>query len=516
MYLRYKQKLMIGITLLVVACLLISSIYVYSEFFNKEEETVEEEPEDAVVDDRISPLADQVVSLEINRIRKKGMEEKVRKIGNSWKNKPSFHYAAYLNDIEWSSGNINAWDTGYVDWEIFRLIENETEECDIEIKIVETKKKLFSSSDEVIESLQIVYDFKTGHWTGDDFLYDTDGYGHFNGENYEIWFDIHQTDYDGDKIPYWTEVNVLHTDPMVDDSFLDPDMDGIPSVWEWKWGYDPFVYDNHSTIDPELDGLSNIVEYQLEKWLANPYQKEIYLEVDFMEKGPGLFASEHVLYEETKQILMDKFNEHGITMHFDDGCMGGGGEYFPFYERITQDEGIVSDFYKNHFDDDRKGVFHYVFIQNRGGWCHPQDSKLRYDCMAVPTNLKWRAKTFSPPAITPRLLRLTTAIAIMHELGHSLGLMPTDTAGNDNASHVGRNNLPPFQKMQETKRSAEYWSDYVSCMNYAKFSKYILDYSDGSNGERDFDDWSDIDLTYFQKPSPDSTEGIQAMPLCII
>ncbi|MCK5459187.1 MAG: hypothetical protein KAI20_04800, partial [Thermoplasmatales archaeon] len=135
MYLRYKQKLIIGITLLVVACLVISSIFVYYNFFDKEDETVEEEPEDAVVDDRISPLADQVVSLEINRIRKKGMEEKVRKIGNSWKNKPSFHYAAYLNDIEWSSGNINAWDTGYVDWEIFRLIENETEECNIEIKI---------------------------------------------------------------------------------------------------------------------------------------------------------------------------------------------------------------------------------------------------------------------------------------------------------------------------------------------------------------------------------------------
>ncbi len=117
MYLRYKQKLIIGITLLVVVCLVISSIFVYYNFFDKEDETVEEEPEDAVVDDRISPFADQTVSLEIHRIRKRGIEEVMRKPGRSWKNQPSFFYTATLNDATLTSEPITGWDTKYVSWE---------------------------------------------------------------------------------------------------------------------------------------------------------------------------------------------------------------------------------------------------------------------------------------------------------------------------------------------------------------------------------------------------------------
>ena len=95
------------------------------------------------------------------------------------------------------------------------------------------------------------YDFKTGCWTGDDSFDDGDGYGHYIDDNYEIWFDAHMSDNDGDGIPYWTENNILGTDPFVDDSNLDPDNDGIPTVWEWKWGYDPLAYDNHSTLDSD-------------------------------------------------------------------------------------------------------------------------------------------------------------------------------------------------------------------------------------------------------------------------
>ena len=40
-------------------------------------------------------------------------------------------------------------------------------------------------------------------------------------------------------------------------SDLDPDTDGIPSSWEWKWGYDPMVWDDHKNLDPDVDGLEN-------------------------------------------------------------------------------------------------------------------------------------------------------------------------------------------------------------------------------------------------------------------
>lgn len=509
MYLKYKQKLIIGVTLLVVACLIVSSVFVYFEFFGKEE-ILEDETVEFEIDDRISPLADQAIFLEVKRIRKKGIEDEMRKIGRAWKEKPGYHFVAILDtDGVWTSHNINTWDTEYVGWESFKDVEDEQKKCDIEFKIVETRGKLFSTSEEEIEGFHMTYDFKTGRWTGDDYFNDSDGYGHYNGENYEVWFDVHQTDYDGDGIPYWTEVNLLHTDPKADDSKLDPDGDGIPTAWEWKWGYDPFVYDNHSNLDPDNDGLSNVVEYTLEKWLANPFQQEIYMEVDFMEKGPGLFAHEHVFWDESQQIVMDRFNAHGITVHIDDGCMGGGGEYLRYIEEyIDQASGIASEFYKYHFADDRKGVFRYVFIHHSGGWCHPVDCKLRYDVASIPSNYKFYRTVFFPSAITPRLKRLAMAVSVMHEMGHSLGLMPSYCQGIDNLSQVMRNDLPLLQKLKARKEAIKYWDNYESCMNYAKFFKYVTDYSDGTHGDRDSDDWSYIDITYFQRPSPDSMEGI--------
>ena len=80
-------------------------------------------------------------------------------------------------------------------------------------------------------------------------------------------------------------MNILGTDPTVDDSKLDPDGDGIPTAWEWKWGYDPFTWDDHENLDPDLDGLSNIEEYQMAKWFADPFIQDIYYEVDYMGSG---------------------------------------------------------------------------------------------------------------------------------------------------------------------------------------------------------------------------------------
>jgi len=51
------------------------------------------------------------------------------------------------------------------------------------------------------------------------------------------------------------------------------------------------------------------------------------------------------------------------------------------------------------------------------------------------------------------------------------------------------------------------WLDYVSCMNYDYFRQRVFDYSDGSNGKYDADDWSALDFTFFQIPS-EEMEGI--------
>ena len=61
---------------------------------------------------------------------------------------------------------------------------------------------------------------------------------------------------------------------------------------------------------------------------------------------------EYVFHEETQQMLMERFNEHGITVFIDDGCMGGGGEFLPFHTGYGQSSGIGSEYYKNNFADE--------------------------------------------------------------------------------------------------------------------------------------------------------------------
>ncbi len=470
-----------------------------------------------IVDENTSTLTNQAVTLEINRVRKKGIEEQMRKTGKSWENTPSYYFEAILNDGIWTGHKINKWDTGYVGWEAFRDVNDELETCTIEFKIYETQKKLFKTIDVEQESFSLEYCFRTGRWTGDSRLEGgLRGNGYLNGDSFEVWFDVHQSDFDGDGIPYWTEVNILGTNPKVDDRYQDPDGDEIPTSWEWKWGYNPFVLDNHTTLDPDIDGLSNTEEYKLAKWGANPYRQDIYVEVDYMEKGPGLLAKDHVFYEESKQMVMDKFAEKDITLHVDDGIMDGGGEFLEFYEEhIDEEGGIASEYYKYHFADERKEVFRYCVIVHSAGWCHPQDSKLAMDVMAIPANLKYYVNNFKPIAITPRLQRVAMAVAFMHELGHTLGLRKVGSIvinpGIDNNTQIGRDmeDVPLLQKLQKQQEAKKYWENYESCLNYDKFGQYVLGYSDGTHGEHDVDDWSLIDFTFFKRHEPEGLCGIK-------
>jgi hypothetical protein len=224
-----------------------------------------------------------------------------------------------------------AWDTMFKENKIVRDAEEEQETSEVTLTIMERVKTGLlglRSQDVEQEKLTVTYDYRTGRWTGGDSFNDSDGYGHYLGENFELWFNLYQTDFDHDGIPYWTEVNTLHTDPTVDDSKRDPNGDGIPISWDWKWGYDPVAYDNHSELDPDHDGLTNLEEYTMENYFANPFHQDIYIEADGMEKG-GLFDPPHVFWPESQQIVIERFAEHDISVYIDAGWPGdptnGGG-----------------------------------------------------------------------------------------------------------------------------------------------------------------------------------------------
>lgn len=537
MYLIQKQKKQIAITILVVAILLITNILVLNYVLKKEEilpidtTPVDSRPEnytalltktweeikktrstDFVVNDTINPLSldHQAVFVEISRIRARGIEDVMRQLGLAWRKPPTFQYVLNIHDFEFVSDTLQTWDTGYMHREVFRRVENQQETADITISIYEQRAigllGLRKTQKNLAEQIQLTYCFRTGRWTGDDYFGDPDGYGCYLGENYEIWFTLRQSDIDGDKIPYWVEQNILKTDPYKHDSDIDHDGDGIPTWWEWYWGYDPFTWDDHANLDPDKDGIPNLNEYKLSQYLANPFQPAIYIEVDFM-KGRR-FGSDYVLWEEAMYMVIDKFSQRSyhltpwsskITVHIDDGRMGGGGELLPHIrEYINQDSGIVTEFYKNNFADDRKGIFRYVVMAYDAGWAHPQDHKGWYDVIAIGASQQFLTKWFRGLNIRPQLQRIVQAIQLMHEIGHTLGL--NYYPGIDNIS----------------TDAISYWRNYQSCMNYhwmyrpgfmrlqGKNYGLLLDYSDGSRHtpeNPDNNDWGEIDLRYFKNPN---------------
>ena len=76
---------------------------------------------------------------------------------------------------------------------------------------------------------------------------------------------------------------------------------------------------------------------------------------------------------------------------------------------------------------------------------------------------------------------------MMHELGHTFGL--------DLFFHPG---CDLFLTYKPGSIGWRLFENYRSCMNYRYVYKY-LDYSDGSHGSLDHDDWGGLDFEFFHK-----------------
>lgn len=479
----------------------------------------EEEEQQKVLDDSISPMENQALFVQILRIRNRELMDRMLSYGSGWKDVPSFYYTITVDD-ESGSAKGNVGDTGvYTTWDTMGYestmtfdVDEEREYSRVSISIIEEQPAgLFGSRVEEVEreKISLTYDYRTGRWSGDDYFMDTDGMGHFLGTNYEVWFHIYQADYDHDGIPYWVERNVLGTDPAVDDSKLDPDKDGIPTDWEWWYGYDPFTYNDHENLDPDIDGIENIEEYQMRKYFANPFQQDIYIETDGMEKK-GIIDLPHVFYKESQQMIIERFARHGINVYIDDGWkdgpVNGGGELLPHQKNLDDVLGKqLLAFYTHHFADERKGIFRYVVVGSRedgGGFITPV-SYNNFDSVYVSNDFN---SVMTRLAFTPRELRVMLAKAILHELGHSIGLMPVTFPGID---IMNRKVVDRYPSMPDEDYEG-YWNNYYSIMNYQyiynkpyffsdETHTYLFDYSDGSNGPPyDQNDWEHVYLPTFQ------------------
>ena len=367
---------------------------------------------------------------------------------------------------------------------------------------------------------EMTYSIATGVWWGDDYLGDPSGYGRLSGcddnsiyeedRDCELWFDITQNDFDGDGLPYWLEVNMYNTSPLINNRGEDADGDGVPIEWEYRYGltyqewgheegyymiYSPLEWENHSAFDDDNDGLNNIEEYKTSQWGSDPFRQDIFIELDQMEKGPNGQGSAVPI--EAFDLLRDSYSKHNIVWHIDDGRLGGG-EFIPFKETIEEDD--LSQWYWSYFmhtdaQNWRRGVFHWAIVTYNSTWAAGFTFSSRIngmnalDCFTISSAyMEKRAKMFT---IINGLQRRTFnremarafvyAGVMMHETGHGLNLQGPGVDVHDS--------VYPWQ--------ANYWrfGPYRSVMNYRFTYAGLVDYSDGSRGKNDYDDWGTIDLT---------------------
>ncbi len=423
----------------------------------------------------VDPLVDLAIDIHIERVRKIVIEEE-----------PSFSIKIMVGEQSWEGEIVFH---GYDVMELCTAhfdVPDDKEEILILIEVWEGERKGDISADG--ESLEIIYNARTGSWNGDDFVEDASGYGHSSGcedgditdLDYEIWFDIKFNDYDNDGLTYWEEVNVYGTDPEESDLGEDYDNDSLPIEWEDKYGYDPFSRDNHVRLDSDVDGLTNVEEYEMKGWFADPFRQDIFIEVDCMAPANGI---QHIMPKKSIQMLYSAFTKHNIVLLLDDGCMGGSDE-IPLDEALDWDE--LREIYETYFlhndqNNSRKGVFHYAIICHEiVFWRRPAGGmNFMRDAFVIGSAYiqKWRPSKEG--------MEIAHASLFMHELGHSLDLNHYIGVDNEHTRF-------PWQ--------LQYWlfGNYKSCMNY-RYAFTLIDYSDGTHGFLDYDDWGTLDLQRFER-----------------
>jgi hypothetical protein len=454
---------------------------------------------------------------------------------------PDFYLKITINDKEFIS---DVWQNMmYVEnpnWSVSSEVPKDNEFVNVTIELWDKGKGMDFLCDISPDSgnytqartAELTYSIATGIWwgrgdtidddnyLGDDYLGDPSGYGRLSGiddnsiyeqdRDCELWFTITQNDFDGDGFPYWLEVNMYNTSPLMNNRGEDADNDGVPLEWEYRFGltyrpwghdegylmeYDPFKWENHSTLDPDSDGLDNIEEYRTWQWGADPFRQDIFIELDQMEKGPEGQGSAVPI--EAFDLLRYSYSRHNIVWHIDDGRLGGG-EFVPFKNNYTDND--INQWYWNYFmhgdsQNWRRGVFRWCIMPYNGYWANGFTFSSRIngtfalDCFLIATSYHEMRSKILP--IIDGLNRGTFnremsrayvyAGAIMHETGHTLGCHAPGCDVQDSQY--------PWQ--------LNYWrfAPYKSCMNYRYIYKGVVDYSDGSHGKNDYDDWENNDLT---------------------
>lgn len=410
-------------------------------------------------------------------------------------NKPSMYVKVFINDVEFK-GPVYP-DTYYTYEPNFKAtlnVPNNKEFVDITIQLWDSTDNgdipldISPIADKYEANMK--YSVKTGHWTGDNYLGSPSGYGRLNGcddgsiyetdRDCELWFDIYQNTYDGSGIPYWIQVYEYNTDPAIDDTGTDFNCNGIPIEWEWKYGYDPFSYEDHANIDPSGDAITNYEKYLTWEYGSDPLRKEVFVQLDVMEEGPD--GEKTYFPERSIELLKTAFNRQNIMIYIDTGEEENQ-KTVPFYDKPSWFQ--IREIYDENFIKDesekwREKVFHYALILHDVPSGMAPGFAFRRNAFAVSSQgMEGYAqrRVFGSRDVI-------YASCFMHEIGHTFNFRPIP--GHDYRSiHIWQPlfwfNLP-----------------YNSCMSY-NWIYQIVDYSDGSGPAPDLNDWERIDYYYFKQ-----------------
>jgi nitrous oxidase accessory protein NosD len=274
-----------------------------------------------------------------------------------------------------------------------------------------------------------------------------------------------------------------YVDPSIEQitfSNPDTDADGAPDWWEIKWEYSPTIWDDHQHLDPDGDALNNIEECYMDAYGSDPFEKDLFLEIDWTKSLTQ--NSTNKPQGEELTLMIEAFARHNISLHVDTGELGGG-EELPAQARITFGEIITiywDYFLHGDLNNPRQHIFHYGifcdYSESNGfavmGWNHLNAFIISAQHIAD----MYKTHTRGWLALA----------AGMHEVGHTCGLIVASYNGIDNHATVN-----PFYK--------EFWMylSYRSMLNY-HYTYSFFDFSDGSHGRWDFNDWANLDFSFFK------------------
>lgn len=331
-------------------------------------------------------------------------------------------------------------------------------------------------------------------------------------------------DSDGDGLRDCEETS-YQTDPYQWDSDSDQMSDGAElqawngigaSAWNTDYGRLSSGSNNLLKSDADDDGILDGVEFAKSATIFGncagsndcpvPNKEEIFIEVDWMVK-PGqncvgtTCAIQPVSYMPTAAQLnpiKTAFANRGIAIHFDTGQLGGGGAIASshYRDRISFDgtaNGV--DFYDYklggngipvYFTPAKSSVFRYMLVANKLLTDSTGQAGGFDDDFLV---AKGRVNELFPTPTqggtsTPAQQDTATSGTIIHELGHALCLVNPYTGGR-----YGGSSACDYAGIDVNSGSA---TTYQSSMNY-KYQFTKVDYSDGSRGTGDHNDWAAID-----------------------